>query len=198
MRSILMPFAIVAFATLIVGFSVRQMPYFPGDVAATRFVQMQSGSTAWAVSVSQLATSPYKYLIIGLTIGLSFGLGSFRGAALAVVVIAIEQYGAEATKAFFSRPRPSPLLVNVVGSPTGSSFPSTTMTFFAATFGVLAVLSARTKTSTMRWPLFVVTVALLVAGATARVAMGAHWPSDVILTTAVSLGWIWAASKTLL
>ena len=198
MRSILMPFAVVACVTLIVGFSVRQMPYFPGDVAATRFVQTQSGSTAWAVMVSQLATSPYKYFVMGLTIGLSFGLGGIRGLVLAVGVMAIEQYGAEATKAIFSRPRPSPLLVSVVGSPTGFSFPSTTMTFFSATLGVLAVLAARTKSSPMRWPLFVVSVALIALGATARVALGAHWPSDVILTAAVSLGWIWATSRTLL
>lgn len=190
--------AIMALATLIVGFSVKQMPYFPGDVAAARWIQAQSGSTAWATGISRLAASPSKYFVMGLTIGLAFALAGWRGAALAVGAIAVEQYGAEATKAIFSRPRPSSLLVSVVGSPTGFSFPSTTMTFFAATFGVLAVLTARTKSSTMRWPLLVASVLLLVVGATARVAVGAHWPSDVILTVALSLGWIWAASKAIL
>src|SRR5689334_21559891 len=119
MRSILMPFLIVAVATLIVGFSVRQMPYFPGDVSTARWVQAQAGSTAWATEVSRIATSPLKYLVIGLTIGFAFAIAGWRGAVLAVGAIVIEQYGAESTKAIFSRPRPSPLLVGVVGSPTG-------------------------------------------------------------------------------
>jgi membrane-associated phospholipid phosphatase len=198
MRSILMSFLIVAVATLIVGFSVRQTPYFPGDVALTRWVQAQAGGPAWATAVSQLPTSPYKYFAIGLTIGLSFALAGWQGAVIAIGVIAIEQNFAEATKAIFSRPRPSPLLVSVVGSPTGFSFPSTTMTFFSATFGVLAILAARTRSSTMRWPLFATSVILIGVGAAARVALGAHWPSDVLLTSAISLGWIWAVSKTLL
>lgn len=198
MRSTLMTFAIVAVVTLIAGFAVRQMPYFPGDVAATRWVQAQSRSTAWAATVSRLATSPSKFFVMGLTIGLSFALAGWRGALLATGVMALEQHGAESTKAIFSRPRPSPLLVSVVGSPTGFSFPSTTMTFFAATFGVLAILSARTKSSPLRWPLFVTSVMLIGLGITARVAMGAHWPSDLILTVAISLGWIWATAKALL
>ncbi len=94
-----------------------------------------------------LAASPIKYFVMGLTIGLGFALAGWRGAVIAVGVITLEQYGAEATKAIFSRPRPSPQLVSVVGSPTGFSFPSTTMTFFSATFGVLAILAARAKSS---------------------------------------------------
>ncbi len=95
MRSVLMLLAIMALATLIVGFSVKQMPYFPGDVAATRWIQAQSGSTAWATGISRLAASPSKYFVMGLTIGLAFALAGWRGAALAVGVIAVEQYGAE-------------------------------------------------------------------------------------------------------
>jgi undecaprenyl-diphosphatase len=198
MRSILLIFASVALATIVIGFSVRQQPYFPGDVPAARWVQAHATSTGWAIEVSRLATSPIKYLVIGLTIGLAFALAGWKGAVLAAGAIILDQYGAEATKALFARPRPTPLLIGVVGSPTGFSFPSTTMTFFCATFGVLAVLSARTKSTTMRWPLFIGSIVLIVAGATARVALGAHWPSDVILTVAIALGWIWAASKALL
>jgi membrane-associated phospholipid phosphatase len=197
MRSVVMLFAALGLATIVMGFLVRQMPYFPGDVPATRWVQAQSSSTGWATEVSQLAASPIKYFVMGLTIGLGFALAGWRGAVIAVGAITLEQYGAEATKAIFSRPRPSPQLVSVVGSPTGFSFPSTTMTFFSATFGVLAILAARAKSSAWRWPLLAGSLVLIAAGCVARVVLGAHWPSDVILTVAISLGWIWAASKAI-
>jgi membrane-associated phospholipid phosphatase len=197
MRSLVTLFAAVALATIVTGFLVQQMPYFPGDVAATRWVQAQSFSTGWATEVSQLATSPTNYFVMGLTIGVAFALAGWKGAVLAAVAIILEQYGAEATKAIFARPRPTPLLVSVVGSPTGFSFPSTTLTFFSVTFGVIAVLAASTKSSAMRWPLLVISVGLIAAGCVARVVLGAHWPSDVLLTVAICLGWIWAASKAI-
>jgi membrane-associated phospholipid phosphatase len=62
---------------------------------------------------------------------------------------------------------------------------------------VLAILAARAKSSAWRWPLLVGSLVLIAAGCVARVALGAHWPSDVILTVAISLGWIWAASKAI-
>src|SRR5262245_9881037 len=124
MRSIVLFVIVMALATVVIGFGVRQFPYFPGDVAAARWVQAESGDTAWAAAISRLAASPYKYFVMGLTIGLGFALAGWKGGVLALGVIAVEQYGAEATKALFSRPRPSSTLINVVGTPTGFSFPS--------------------------------------------------------------------------
>jgi membrane-associated phospholipid phosphatase len=71
------------------------------------------------------------------------------------------------------------------------------MTFFSATFGVLAILAVRSKSSPLRWPLLVVSLLLIAAGCVARVALGAHWPSDVTLTVAISMSWIWAAAKVI-
>jgi len=39
---------------------------------------------------------------------------------------------------------------------------------------------------------------MLALGCAARVALGAHWPSDVILTSLICLTWIWAAARGVL
>jgi membrane-associated phospholipid phosphatase len=129
---------------------------------------------------------------------LSFVVAGWRGLVLVGAFIALEQYGAEHTKALFQRPRPSPGLISVVGAPRGFTFPSTTITFFAVTFGAVALLAARRKKAPLRWPIFGVMAAMLVLGCAARVALGAHWPSDVILTSVICLSWIWAAGRVLL
>ena len=39
---------------------------------------------------------------------------------------------------------------------------------------------------------------VILLGWAARVALGAHWPSDVVLTTVICLAWIWAARRAVL
>ncbi|MDP2391266.1 MAG: phosphatase PAP2 family protein, partial [Acidobacteriota bacterium] len=149
----------------------------------------------WATPVSRLAPAPAKYYVMGLTAILAFALAGFRGLLLAAAFIALEQYGAEHTKAWFSRPRPSRELIAVVGSPSGFTFPSTTITFFSVTFGLLAVVASRVRKTPLAIGVLVAGSVMVVLGCLARVALGAHWPSDVALTVLICLAWIWAASR---
>jgi len=194
-----MPFALAAIVSILIGVGVAMEPYFAGDVAAARAVQAAApNSDWWATPISRLAPAPAKYYVMGLTAILAFAIAGFRGLLLAVAFIALEQWGAESTKAWFSRPRPSPELIAVVGSPRGFTFPSTTITFFAVTFGLLAVVAARVKKTPLAIAVLVIGSVMLVLGCLARVALGAHWPSDVVLTSVICLAWIWAASRLVL
>lgn len=199
MRSSLIPFLIAAAVTVLIGVGVRMEPYFAGDVAVTRAIQRVSPSPAWwATPVSRLAPAPGKYYVIPVALVAAFFVAGWQGLVLVAGFLLLEQYGAEHTKAIFNRPRPSPDLVAVVGSPRGLSFPSTTITFYAVTIGAVGLLALMRRKAPYRWPVVVVCFGFLLLGCVARVALGAHWPSDVLLTSLLCLVWIWAAARVVL
>ena len=195
MRSPMFPFLIAALVTVLIGLGVWMEPYFAGDVPVARAIQSAAPDPGWwARPISNLAPPPAKYFVMVVAAVLAYVLAGWRGLLLIAVFIAIEQYGAESTKALFKRPRPSrELIATTTGG--GFSFPSTTVTFFSVTFGTLAVLAALRRKAPARWPLLIASSAMLVLVGAARVALGAHWPSDVILTTVICLVWIWAAAR---
>ena len=196
MRLYLLPFALAAAITLLIGVAVSMAPYFAGDVAVARAVQRASPQPAWwATPISRLAPAPNRYFVMVIAAALSYLVAGWRGLAIAAGAIALEQFGAESTKAIFARPRPSRDLITVAGNPSGFTFPSTTITFFCATFGSLAVLSARKAATPLNGVTMVAASIMVVLGCFARVALGAHWPSDVALTSAICLTWLWATAR---
>lgn len=198
MRSPLLPFAFAAAVTLLIGVAVTMEPYFAGDVALARGIQSGTPDpSGWATPISRLAPAPNRYYVMGIAALLSFLVAGWRGLAIAAGAIALEHFGAESTKAIFARPRPSRELIAVVGNPSGFSFPSTTITFFCATFGTLAVLSARKAATPLNGVLLVAASLVLALGCIARVALGAHWPSDVVLTSMICLTWLWATARVI-
>ena len=198
MKSALFPFLLAVTVTALIGIGVWMEPYFAGDVAVTRALQSAAPNPEWwARPISNLAPAPAKYYVMVVTAVLAYVLAGWRGLALIAVFIAMEQYGAESTKALFKRPRPSRDLIPTA-SGSGYSFPSTTVTFFCATFGVVAMLALVRRKAPARWPLFAGAAIMLALVGAARVALGAHWPSDVILTSVICLTWIWAAALVVL
>ena len=199
MKSPLLPFLLATIVTILIGLGVWMEPYFAGDVALTRAVQAATPNPGWwATPVSRLAPAPAKYYVMVIALVLSYVVAGWRGLAITGVFIALEQYGAESTKAIFQRPRPSRELIAVAGNPTGYTFPSTTITFFCVTFGAVAVLAARRTKTPARWLVFAAASMMLILGCVARVALGAHWPSDVVLTSVICLSWIWATRRIVL
>jgi len=190
----LLPFLLALGVSVLVLTAVALEPSFAGDVSVARAVQGVSPGTGWATAVTSLATAPNKYVVMALAVVLSWLLAGWKGAAIAIAAIAIEQTFGEASKNIAQRPRPSRDLIAVVGSPSGFSFPSTFTTFVAVTFGTVMLLARRSPARTAPFVMGV-SALMIVAGWGARVALGAHWPSDVVLTTVVCLAWVWAAVR---
>jgi membrane-associated phospholipid phosphatase len=199
MRSPVMPFLLAAAVTCLIGAAVALEPYFAGDVRLTRLIQAASPTPqSWATPVSSLAPAPRKYYVMAIVLTASFFVAGWRGLALLAAFLVLEQYGAEYTKAMFKRPRPSRDLITVIGTPSGFSFPSTTLTFFAVTFGGLGILALVRKTAPARIPVMIVGFGMVLAACLARIALGLHWPSDVFLTSLICMLWIWAAARSVL
>ena len=193
-----MPFLLAAVVTCLIGTAVAWEPYFAGDVRLARLVQAASPAPQWwATPVSSLAQAPGKYYVMAIVFTASFFVAGWRGLALMAMFLLIEQYGAESTKAIFKRPRPSRDLITVFGHPSGFSFPSTTLTFFAVTFGGLGILALVRGKAPMRAPTVAAGFAMVIIGCLARVALGLHWPSDVVLTSLICTLWIWASARVI-
>ena len=190
---------LAAVVTVLIGTAVAMEPYFAGDVQLTKLVQAAAPSPqSWATPVSSLAPAPGKYYVMAVVLAASFFVAGWRGVLLIAAFLLLEQYGAEYTKAIFKRPRPSRDLVNVVGNPSGFSFPSTTLTFFAVTFGGMGVLALVNRKANMRIAVMAAGFGMVLLGCVARIALGLHWPSDVFLTSLICMLWIWAAARLVL
>jgi undecaprenyl-diphosphatase len=118
-------------------------------------------------------------------------IAGWRAAVFAAVCFAGLLLLGPSLQGVIARPRPSPSLVRVVGSPSGYSFPSIFALTYAATVGYLAVLAWRAAAGRARWVVVLVCGLLLFVGGSARIVLGAHWPSDVLASYLIGL--VWAA-----
>ncbi len=165
---------------------------FPGDAAVEKWVQsLVPSNLNWAEGVSKTAESPWIFLILALIFALSWVLAGWRAALLAILSFAGMFALGKWLGPVIGRPRPSPELVRVFRPLSGYSFPSLFALRYAATFGFLAVLAARKRSGVFRAVVLTVCSVLLILGFAARVALGAHWPSDVIVSFCI--GFLWAS-----
>lgn len=177
-------------AALLFTVGAKYSPYFPGDVAVTRFVQwITPASTGWAQWISSTAKFPWNLVLLAVTVGLSWKLAGWRAALLALASFAGMWVLGKWLGPWVARPRPSPDLVYVAEKLSGYSFPSLFALTYASTIGFLALLFARKTSGTLRAAVLLACGVLLLMGWVARIALGAHWPSDVILSYLIGLLW---------
>ncbi len=175
----------------LVSFSTKYFPYFPADVALERWVQsLLPANLNWAAAVSRTAEFPGLLLILAVIFAFSWALAGWRAALLSILSLLGMLALGKWLGPVIARPRPSPELVRVFRPLSGSSFPSLFALRYAATFGFLAVLAVVKTSGVRRAVLLLACGTMLLLGWVARVALGAHWPSDVILS--YYLGLLWA------
>lgn len=177
--------------TLLFAWLAARFPYFPGDVGLARFIQSVSGHHLdWARFITRTVSAPWIYVLLLIVALAAWRLIGWRGA-----IIAVLSYGgvwfAEATlKSMVARPRPSAQLIQVAGSTAGFSFPSGFGLFYFSLFGLLAILALRGGHQPVRLLVAGLCILLLLIGGAARVALGAHWPSDILGAFLISATWI--------
>jgi undecaprenyl-diphosphatase len=166
--------------------------YFPGDVATEGWVQsLFSQDLTWTRKVSTSAEFPWLFIILAFISFFSWLLDGWRAALLSIVSLAGMLALGTWLGPIIGRPRPSPGLVHVMIPFPGYGFPSLFALRYAATFGFLAVLAALRGTRIVATVVPIICGTLFALGWFARVALAAHWPSDVIIS--YYLGLLWAA-----
>jgi membrane-associated phospholipid phosphatase len=171
-------------ALLIVAEATR--PFLPGDPPFARLVQNAlPAAPAWAEFVSGLASFPVAFLLLLLALGGGAWLFGWRGALAAVASFAGMVVLDRVLRLILFQPRPNASLIRVVGHTPGSAFPSTFALLFGATVGFLLLCGIMAR----RRLWWLAGGIALVVGFAARIALGAHWPSDVLVSYAAALLW---------
>ena len=183
--------AIDVVVVILLAVAAAKYAYFQSDLTFSTLLQSAvGGQVGWARTVTSMVSAPYLYLLVSLTVALAWWMAGWRGAVLALVSFLGLWFAEPYLKALIGRPRPAATLVQVFGTPSGYSFPSGFGLIFFATIGYLAVLAQHRFTQARRWISLTICVALLLLGGGARIALGAHWLSDIY--GAYAIGFVWA------
>ncbi len=145
----------------------------------------QGYATVWRV-ISESANIPLIVIGVGMVAVLFFTKHRREAVLVALVLIAVTA-GSEGVKQLVARPRPSGTDPNIPG--VVYSFPSGHVLEALTIFGIIAIRCVRSGWSTFAKALVVALVVLDVfLVGVARVALSAHYPSDVIASAFGGLG----------
>ena len=172
---------IVAFLLCLV---IARLPSLPGDVYVAQPIQKLAPSDPrWARVLTSTGRWPMSLLLSLLVVAISWmHLGRCVG-ALGIASFGVMMSLDWILHQLIFQPRPDSHLVRVDDPGLrGSAFPSTfAMTYFA-TFGYLAMVSLSRSRRRPRLLICAICLLLLTLGGLARIVLGAHWPSDVMVS----------------
>ena len=168
---------------IVLSLATARFPYFPGDVAFAKLLQsLAPESKNWAEWITSTAKAPWSLVLLAMSALISSRIARWPAAILTALSFLLAWGLGAWLNPLVARPRPTSELIHVVGSPSGYSFPSTFALTYAATLGFLAVLAALKSRGGPRWAALITCSVLLAIGGWARIALGAHWPSDILIS----------------
>ena len=176
-------------ATIVLVATIARVPIWPGDVGVTGLAQRLSPGKGWAETITQSASAPWSFGLVSLSAAVAWALAGWRAAVAIALAFGSMWAIGDWVKPFIGRPRPYAALVSVTGSPRGFSFPSTFALAYATTLGALALVAAFWSRRRGQGAIVATCVVLLLIGGLARITLGAHWPSDVLVSYIVGLVW---------
>ena len=164
----------------LLGYFAHQLPYFPGDISLSLWLQSIDIPLAkplmQVASSLVLATTIIALLAIALWI-----LGRRLEAIFIASLTSVTGLASWVLKMLISRPRPSGELVQLLERSWGLSFPSMHATCAIVFCGFLFYLAPRlVKQPIVRGVLQSLLIMLILLIGVSRIYLGAHWASDVV------------------
>lgn len=173
--------------TVIVTFAVvavlaHFIPYFPIDLAITRYIQ--SYKAPWfdllMRLVSTLGSSYPAVLLVAILSGFLVYAGLRWEAMVSLLTAGFTTFANINLKILVNRQRPSIDLVNVFQQLKDRSFPSGHVMFYTAFFGFLLFLAYSLLSKSHRRTVVIIMFGLLIVlVGPSRIYLGEHWASDV-------------------
>src|ERR1700722_10403740 len=168
---------------VVLAFAAARMPWFPGDPQIARVIQhFASMPIPLAQAITASALMPWCFALLAGTIGVGWTMCGWRAAAVAVAIFFGLWFLGIWLSPIVAQPRPTSELINVVGHPKGYAFPSIFGLIYGATLGYAGVVALARSRGAARIVICVIAVIFLLAGIDARVVLGAHWPSDLLVS----------------
>jgi membrane-associated phospholipid phosphatase len=177
---------LVLVAALLIGYFT---PRLPGDPVVARTLQSLGIGPEPAAWITSLVMRPASYVLLAIGLLVATWRGRLRGLVTTVLLMALWWYVGEPLKAVMARARPTPEFVQVVQPASGYAFPSTFATAWFSVWVPVAVYAWRTRQRSAGLAIAIAAGVAIAIGAWARVRLGAHWPSDLLLTLAL----VWAS-----
>lgn len=145
--------------------------------------------TIW-LGLSWLGDSVPRVIVGVLTVLVLVSLRRWRGGLFLAALLLSGVTLSTIIKRWVGRPRPQ--LVSQLDTVTSMSFPSghafNSALFY---FAVVLMLTMTVRGSASRWSLYVLAASLSIATGIARVALGVHYPTDVIAGWILAGAWLW-------
>lgn len=157
----------------------------PGDLEVTLGLQSLFGpAPAWAEWLTETAKPPLVVVTISIGAGLAWLVLGWEGVLAVPLAFALSWLIDKASRSLIFVPRPASDLVEVASTSSSSGLPSTFGLVFGGVFGIVLLVRAKGRSGVL---FQIMAAALILVGGAARIVLGGHWPSQMLVSILLGL-----------